>query len=244
MPVKSGKARILTKKDQAHLFKVIQHHRHPEKNTAIMQVSLKLGLKAQEIAHLKIKEIAEISIDGLSFVLREELELQSIKTKAIDTPNRSKPIYKRRVVTFTLDEFHRTVHTIEQLVKAGKPVNAEDFYPHIRTLTGTSRCLPVYDTDLREALKSYLEHRISTTGALRPNDPLFQSQKGGAYSPNTLQEHMALMLRVWAGIKKASSHSGRRTVLSNMLNTRGSTTTSTQQFAGHSCPSSTIKYDN
>ncbi len=56
---KSGQARVLTSKQQDHLFAVIQQHRHPEKNTAIMQISFKLGLRAQEIALLQIKEVAQ-----------------------------------------------------------------------------------------------------------------------------------------------------------------------------------------
>ena len=49
---KSGQARVPTPAQQRHLFQVIQQHRHPEKNTAIMQISFKLGLRAQEIALL------------------------------------------------------------------------------------------------------------------------------------------------------------------------------------------------
>ena len=50
---KSGQARVPTAEEQAHLFEVINAHRHPVKNTAIMQISFKLGLRAQEIALLQ-----------------------------------------------------------------------------------------------------------------------------------------------------------------------------------------------
>lgn len=40
---KSGQARVPTAAQQRHLFQVIQDHRHPEKNTAIMQISFKLA---------------------------------------------------------------------------------------------------------------------------------------------------------------------------------------------------------
>ena len=43
---KSGQARVPTAQQQRHLFEVIRQHRHPEKNTAIMQISFKLGLRA------------------------------------------------------------------------------------------------------------------------------------------------------------------------------------------------------
>tara|TARA_R100000687_G_scaffold81922_3_gene79874 strand:+ start:2172 stop:2336 length:165 start_codon:yes stop_codon:yes gene_type:complete len=52
---KSGQSRVLTAEQQGHVFDVTQHHRYPEKNTAIMQISFKLGLRAQAIALLEIK---------------------------------------------------------------------------------------------------------------------------------------------------------------------------------------------
>jgi hypothetical protein len=51
---KSGQARVPTIEQQRQLFNVIKLHRHPEKNTAIMQISFKLGLRAQEIALLQV----------------------------------------------------------------------------------------------------------------------------------------------------------------------------------------------
>lgn len=77
--------------------------------------------------------------------------------------------------------------------------------------------MPLVDKDLRAALTEYLRQRIEKSSSLKTTDPLFVTQKGGPYSPNTLQEHMALMLRDWAGIEKASSHSGRRSVITNVI---------------------------
>jgi hypothetical protein len=42
---KSGQARVPTPEQQLQLFEVIKQHRHKEKNTAIMQISFKLGLR-------------------------------------------------------------------------------------------------------------------------------------------------------------------------------------------------------
>jgi hypothetical protein len=44
---KSGQARVPSREEQQRLFEVIQQNRHPEKNMAIMQISFKLGLRAQ-----------------------------------------------------------------------------------------------------------------------------------------------------------------------------------------------------
>ena len=68
---KSGQARVPTQDQQRHLFNVVEQHRHKEKNTAIMQVSFKLGLRAQEIAMLQVKEIAQLNSLGTDFKILE-----------------------------------------------------------------------------------------------------------------------------------------------------------------------------
>ncbi|WP_230715890.1 hypothetical protein [Marinobacter shengliensis] len=73
---KTGQARVLTPEQFAHLLDVIQEHRYPEKNTALVQISFKLGLRVQEIALLQIKDVAELGsgISGQrSFKLKEGL---------------------------------------------------------------------------------------------------------------------------------------------------------------------------
>jgi len=42
---KSGQARVLTPAQFSHLLDIIQQHRHAEKNTALIQISYKLGLR-------------------------------------------------------------------------------------------------------------------------------------------------------------------------------------------------------
>lgn len=39
---------------------------------------------------------------------------------------------------------------------------------------------------LREALDDYISLRLDRHGPLKPTEPLFITQKGGPYSPNTL----------------------------------------------------------
>ncbi|MHA7925937.1 MAG: hypothetical protein ACX936_12095 [Marinobacter sp.] len=57
---KTGQARVLTPEQFTHLLHVIQEHRYPEKNTALVQISFKLGLRVQEMALLQIKDVAEL----------------------------------------------------------------------------------------------------------------------------------------------------------------------------------------
>lgn len=87
---RSGQARVLTPAQKRHLFDVIQQHRHPEKNTAIMQVSFKLGLRAQEIALLQVKEVAQLLNRGTQFKLlecRRCIKMISVPEQT-DHPNR------------------------------------------------------------------------------------------------------------------------------------------------------------
>ncbi|QQD17355.1 site-specific integrase [Spongiibacter nanhainus] len=240
---KSGQARVLTAEQQDHVFDVIQHHRHPEKNTAIMQISFKLGLRAQEIALLQIKEIAKLNPSGTDFKLLEVMSLPAAYTKGADAMGRSKTQYKRRTVSFDVASFDQVVRQVEALAKAGVEVNPEDFYPPVRKHRGKSRDLPMVDAALRAALTDHLRLRIEKAGTLKPSSPLFITQKGGSYSPNTLQEHMAVILRDWACIEKASSHSGRRSLITNVIHKQKKSVKVAQKIAGHVNPSTTLIYE-
>ena len=241
---KSGQARVLTAEQQAYLFNIIKDNRHPEKNAAIMQISFKLGLRAQEIALLQIKEIARLNPTGTNFKLLEIMSLPAAYTKGADAMGRSKSHYERKTISFDIESFNKTIRQIEKLVKAGAKINPEDFYPTVKKHKGKSRDLPMVDNDLRKALTDYLELRTGKSKSLKPTDPLFITQKGGPYSPNTLQEHMALMLRDWAGIEKASSHSGRLSVIANVIHKQKKSVKVAQKIAGHVNPSTTLIYEN
>ena len=244
---KSGQARVLSPEQQAELFEVIQEHRHPEKNTAIMQISFKLGLRAQEIALLQLKEICRLGpirkTIPRTFELLEIMTLPAAYTKGADALGRSKSKYRRKSLTFTVDDFHRTVQQIETLAISGAEVDPVSFYPTVRRHKGKSRDLPMVDEDLRSALDEYLEVRLSKDCGAKPSDPLFLSQKGGPYSPNTLQEHMAHMLRDWLGVEKATSHSGRRSLITNVIHHQGKSVKVAQKIAGHVNPSTTLIYE-
>jgi len=65
---KTGQARVLTPEQFGHLLSVIRERRYPEKNTALVQISFKLGLRVQEIALLQIKDVAELGMTVLASV--------------------------------------------------------------------------------------------------------------------------------------------------------------------------------
>ncbi len=240
---KSGQARVPTSAQQRLLFDVIQEHRHPEKNAAIMQISFKLGLRAQEISLLQIKEVAKLNSTGTDFKILEIMSLPAAYTKGADAMKRSKSQYKRKTISFDTESFTKVVKQIELLAKSGADVIPENFYPPVKKHRGKSRDLPLVDNALREALNHWLKMRLEKGGKLTPSSPLFITQKGGSYSPNTLQEHMALMLKGWAGIEKASSHSGRRSLITNVIHKQKKSVKVAQKIAGHVNPSTTIIYE-
>ena len=244
---KSGQARVPSPSEQRRLFSVIQEHRHPEKNMAIMQVSFKLGLRVQEIALLQLKEVCRLDRvkkhSPRNFELLQVMSLPAAYTKGADALGRSKTKYERKTVSFKIEEFDHIVRQVEKLAKAGAEINPSDYYPAVKKHKGKSRDLPLVDKALREALINYLTVRLEQDPGAKPSDPLFISQKGGPYSANTLQEHMALMLRDWAGIEKASSHSGRRSLITNVIHKQKKSVKVAQKIAGHVSPATTIIYE-
>jgi integrase len=240
---KSGQARVPTQEQQLQLFEVIKKHRHKEKNAAIMQISFKLGLRAQEIALLQIKEVAQLNSMGTDFKLLEIMSLPAAYTKGADAMGRSKSNYHRKRVSFDVESFNKVIKQIETLVKSGAEINPENFYPTVKKHRGKSRDLPMVDIDLRNSLTDYLQYRLSKGEKLKPSSPIFITQKGGSYSPNTLQEHMALMLKDWSGIEKASSHSGRRALITNIIHMQKKSVKIAQKIAGHVNPSTTLIYE-
>lgn len=243
---KTGQARVLTPEQFAHLLGVIQKHRYPEKNTALVQISFKLGLRVQEISLLQIKDVTELGPESSgqrSFKLKEILALPAAYTKGADALKRSKSTYQRRRISFSVHDFHQLIQRIETMVKAGAEIKPEDFYPEVKKHRGKSRDLPMDDIALRTAIENHLAIRLAAQPSVKKTDPLFLTQKGGPYSPNTLQEHFALMQRQWAGIERASSHSGRRTLMTNIIHEQKRSVKVAQKIAGHVSPSTTLIYE-
>lgn len=244
---KVGQARVPTISERRRLFEVIKEHRHPEKNTAIMQISFKLGLRVQEIALLELKEVCRLARTRKNtprdFELHQVMSLPAAYTKGADALGRSKKIYERKTISFSVDEFHRIISQVEALAKANAHIDPASFYPPVKQHKGKSRDLPLVDKDLRRSLFEYLRVRLERDPCAKPSDPLFINQKGGPYSPNTLQMHMAMMLRDWAGIEKASSHSGRRSLITDVIHRQKKSVKVAQKIAGHVNPSTTIIYE-
>ena len=106
-----------------------------------------------------------------------------------------------------------------------------------RSITKGAKKITAYlsHTEVKEDLENYLKER----GNKRVEN-LFVSQKGGAFSPNSLSQ---LMLKHYnnAGIEGASSHSGRRTAITNWLK-NGGDIVAVSKLAGHSSVLTTQRY--
>ena len=89
---------------------------------------------------------------------------------------------------------------------------------------------------LKKELAAYLKDAHLRKGS----DALFQSQKGSAFNANTMCQ---LFLNIYkeCGIEGASSHSGRRSLLTK-LSTSGISVRVLAEIAGHSSISVTQKY--
>jgi integrase/recombinase XerD len=90
-------------------------------------------------------------------------------------------------------------------------------------------------------LKRELAAYVKTDCPNKPlSSPLFVSQKNGAFSPNTMCQ---LFLNVYSGcgIKGASSHSGRRTFITNLASKSVSVRV-LAELAGHSSIATTQRY--
>jgi len=104
------------------------------------------------------------------------------------------------------------------------------------------RTLALENKRLAPKLTAYVEYlkTKTATGELNPNAPLFISQKKVRYSSNTLSR---LFKRIYetAGFDNATSHSGRRSLITQ-LSAKGVELNLLRQVAGHSSVQTTQRY--
>ncbi len=103
-----------------------------------------------------------------------------------------------------------------------------------KTKGDKSREIYLQNKILIKNLKKYLAVRGDQRG------PLFLSRKGGSFSPNTMQMAFKRLFDA-AGIEGASSHSGRRTFATKLIE-RGYNLVMVAELMGHSSIEMTRKY--
>lgn len=109
------------------------------------------------------------------------------------------------------------------------------------TKGGRARVAYLSNVGLRQSLISYLDDRRSEEGMLfNLEAPLFLSQKGGYFTPNTMQQLLG-HLHQQAGIQNGRSHSGRRWFATELIS-KGVDIKSVSVLMGHSSVSMTAQY--
>ncbi|MBL4864870.1 MAG: tyrosine-type recombinase/integrase [Pseudomonadales bacterium] len=193
--------------------------------------------------YIRIREVADIGPQyPLGYKIKDVLILPKNFTKGARATKRLSTEPQRTSVRFNLAKFEKIVRQIEKLAQSGTEINPEDFYPEIKKKGGKTRELPLVDIALRKSIERYLDFRLLENPQLKVNHPLILSQKGSAYSPNTLEDHMRTMLRDWTGIDRASSHSGRRSLATKLLHEQGEHLKTVQQILGHKDAATTVIY--
>lgn len=181
--MREGKAKVLNEREFNRVLNSIKKKLHVKRNTALLYCSFGLGLRAKEMALLKVKSVLDYDGD-----LLEEINLESSMTKG----------KKQRHVYLSNPKVIAT-------------------------------------------FRDYLDNRRMLEGILfNYESPLFKSQKGDAFSPNTLQQ---LFHRIYAEARLigASSHSGRRTFATTLIE-KGIDIKAVSTLMGHASVTMTAQY--
>ena len=125
--------------------------------------------------------------------------------------------------------------TLENIRDASGAIRSEFLLVGSQTKGGKSRRVFI-SNKLRKELDQYLK-----TVKLRAICPsLFQSQKGAAFSANTMCQLIIGIYRS-GGLEGATSHSGRRSLISSLAN-KGVSLKVLAEIAGHSSIQTTSRY--
>ncbi|ENG0237255.1 tyrosine-type recombinase/integrase [Burkholderia multivorans] len=174
---------MLTESEFRRVINAVKKEAHAKRNVALLYTSFGLGLRAKELASLRIRHV----LDGDGKLL-DEINLDGSMTKG----------RKQRHAYLT-------------------------------------------NPKVADALRAYLDERREAEGMLFNYDaPLFRSQKGGQFTPNTLQQ---LFQRMYsrARLQGASSHSGRRTFATTLIE-KGVDIKAVSTLMGHASIAMTARY--
>lgn len=182
MRTKTGPAKILTTSEFRQLIKVVSASNHGLRNATILILSHYLGLRASEIAALKIEDVSDINCR-----IKSELSL---------------------IASYTKGNVHRDIS--------------------------------LQHTKVRSSLEVWIKFRKEDDNIFSLKSPLFASQKGGAFSANSMVR-MINNLYQNSGLQGCSSHTGRRTMITKLA-TKGIDINSIRVIAGHQSITTTQRY--
>jgi integrase len=211
------KARIISDAEQLMVYEVIKEHRHAEKNLAILKLVFVLGLTVKEISGLTISDVATVKDGGDKFILKEKISIYPPNSAhELSWILEHKTTSDTTLVRMLREDFDRLVMDVARKAKRGELINPIHYRPEPKKYHKTSRQIALLDKSLTSALSDYLYQMIDGLRYLSEDMPLFITQKNGPYSPNTLQDHIALILKGWCELEGASSMSGKITLVKRM----------------------------
>ena len=103
------------------------------------------------------------------------------------------------------------------------------------------RDIPLNNHKVIGAIKKHIDNQMEVRGRfVEPTNPLFRSQKGRFFSPNSM---VRLIKRIYedAGFRNASSHSGRRKFATTLIES-GADINCVKLLMGHSSIQTTARY--
>ena len=183
-----GQARILAKNDLKTIFLALKDTKHEMRNKAILMMAFKVGLRAKEIASITLDDVLTASGKLTYSSLKDSAKLMSSSNKTKCKSDKTKCKSNDLRKSFTL----------RSAVTKGKKVDSAY----------------LASKKVREALLEYLPIRAKAfqSGEV---DNLFLTKNGKAFSPTTMV-HLFMKMSKESGIE-FSSHSGRRTLCTNLV---------------------------
>lgn len=181
--MREGQAKVLTESEFRRVVNAMKKEAHAKRNIALLYCSFGLGLRAKEMASLRLRHVLDAGGE-----LLDEINLDGSMTKG----NKQRHAY-------------------------------------------------LTNQKVADTIRDYLNERRKEDGILFNFDaPLFRSQKGGRFSPNTLQQ---LFHRMYAKarLQGASSHSGRRTFATTLIE-KGVDIKAVSTLMGHASIGMTARY--
>ena len=188
MPRKEGQARILAKNDLKTIFLALKDTKHEMRNKAILMMAFKVGLRAKEIASITLDDVLTASGKLTYSSLKDSAKLMSSSNKTKCKSDKTKWESDHLRKTFTLRSAVTKGSKVDSAYLASKKV--------------------------REALLNYFPERVKMfqRGEV---DNLFLTKNGKGFSPTTMSQLFMAMSKL-SGVE-FSSHSGRRTLVGNLV---------------------------